>query len=105
MVSKRADAPYRGRRTTDWLKTKCIHRQEFVVVGWLPSDKTRGLRSLLLGAHKDGELIYAGKVGTGFNAAMLDALAGKLEPLAQETPTVEVARALRPMVKGSPPRW
>ncbi|WP_375380483.1 DNA ligase D [uncultured Sphingomonas sp.] len=103
VVSKRADAPYRGRRTTDWLKTKCIRRQEFVIVGWLPSDKTRNLRSLLLGVHKDGALIYAGKVGTGFNAAMLDTLAARLEPLAREAATVEVARALRPMVKGA--RW
>ncbi|MGI4731025.1 MAG: DNA ligase D, partial [Janthinobacterium lividum] len=103
VVSKRADAPYRGRRTTDWLKTKCIRRQEFVVVGWLPSDKTRHLRSLLLGVNKDGALIYAGKVGTGFGAAMLDTLAERLAPLAQDAATVDVPRALRTMTRGA--RW
>ncbi|WP_174296441.1 DNA ligase D [Sphingomonas bacterium] len=103
VVSKRADAPYRGRRTADWLKTKCIRRQEFVIVGWLPSDKTRSLRSLLLGVHKGGELVYVGKVGTGFDAAMLDTLRGKLDALAGSAATVDVPRAMRAMVRGA--RW
>ena len=46
------------------MKTKCIRRQEFVIVGWTPSDKQRGFRSLLLGVNEDGKLRYAGKVGT-----------------------------------------
>jgi bifunctional non-homologous end joining protein LigD len=69
IVSKKADAPYRGARTRDWLKIKCTNRQEFVIVGWLPSDKKgRGFRSLLLAQHEGGALRYAGKVGTGFSA-------------------------------------
>src|SRR6478735_5641407 len=64
VVSKRADAPYRiGRHTQSWVKIKCIHRQELVVVGWTPSDKGRGFRALLMGVHgEDGKLVYAGKV-------------------------------------------
>jgi bifunctional non-homologous end joining protein LigD len=100
IVSKRADAPYSGKRTKSWLKTKCILRQEFVIVGWLPSDKHRGLKSLLLGVHEDGRLRYAGKVGTGFDGATMDELAAKLEPLARETATVEAPRAA---VRGA--RW
>jgi bifunctional non-homologous end joining protein LigD len=93
VVSKRADAPYRGRRTSAWLKAKCIQRQEFVIVGWLPSTKSRGFRSLLLGVHDGDALRYAGKVGTGFDAATMDALRGRLDKLARKTATVEAPRA------------
>ena len=92
-VSKRADAPYRGRRTQSWLKTKCLHRQEFVIVGWTPSDKSRGFRSLLLGVHEGDELRYAGKVGTGFNMKLMDELATRMKPLARSTATVKAPRA------------
>ena len=67
IVSKRADAPYRSGRTGDWLKTKCSSNQEFVVIGYEPSDKRgRLIRSLLLGYYDDGGLRYAGRVGTGW---------------------------------------
>ena len=98
VVSKRADAPYRGKRTQAWLKTKCIRRQEFVIVGWLPSDKGRGLRSLLLGVHQDGALRYAGKVGTGFSADTIADLRTRLDRLARKTATVAAPRA---MVRGA----
>ena len=93
VVSKRADASYRGKRTKAWLKAKCTHRQEFVIVGWLPSDKTRGFRSLLLGAYEDGDLAYKGKVGTGFDADTMDEIGGKLARLSRKSPTVEAPRA------------
>src|SRR5215470_16872285 len=68
IVSKLASAPYRTRRTTEWLKVKCLQRQEFVIGGWQESEKEgRSLRSLLLGYHDEaGKLVFAGKVGTGF---------------------------------------
>ena len=91
IVSKRADAPYRGRRTQAWLKIKCTRRQEFVIVGWLPSDKKRGFRSLLLGVHEDGALRYAGKVGTGFSAELMNDLRTQLDRLARKTATVAAA--------------
>jgi bifunctional non-homologous end joining protein LigD len=93
IVSKRADAPYRGRRTQSWLKIKCTKRQEFVIVGWTPSDKQRGFRALLLGVNEGDQLRYSGKVGTGFDGATMDMLMRKLKPLEQKTPTVEAPRA------------
>jgi len=93
IVSKRADAAYRGERTRTWLKIKCTHRQEFVIVGWTASDKRRGFKSLLLGVHDGGTLRYAGKVGTGFDAAMIGDLAAQLEAIERKAPTVDAPRA------------
>jgi bifunctional non-homologous end joining protein LigD len=93
VISKRADARYVGSRSGGWLKTKCIRRQEFVVVGWTPSDKSRLFRSLILAVHDQGELRYAGKVGTGFDTAELIRLMEIMRPLEQPTPTMEAPRA------------
>ncbi|MBO9714696.1 DNA ligase D [Sphingomonas sp.] len=94
VVSKKADAPYRGSRTKAWLKTKCIRRQEFVILGWSPSDaRGRGFRSLLLGLNERGQLRYAGKVGTGFDTATLLNLRERLEAIAIDKPAAEVPRA------------
>jgi bifunctional non-homologous end joining protein LigD len=82
VVSKKADAPYRSGRTGAWIKSKCTQRQEFVIGGYLPSDKTgRGLRSLLVGYHEGGKLHYAGRVGTGFSTKTGDDLKKKLDGL------------------------
>ncbi|GLQ80602.1 ATP-dependent DNA ligase [Mesorhizobium huakuii] len=82
VVSKRADAPYRSGRGPTWVKSKCTARQEFVIGGYLPSDKTgRGLRSLLVGYYEAGKLHYAGRVGTGFSAKGATALKKKLDAL------------------------
>lgn len=82
VVSKRADAPYRSGRTGAWIKSKCTQRQEFVIGGYLPSDKTgRGLRSLLVGYNEGGALKYAGRVGTGFSTKAGDDLKKKLDAL------------------------
>jgi bifunctional non-homologous end joining protein LigD len=104
VVSKRADARYVGARSDAWLKTKCLHRQEFVVVGWTPSDKARGFRSLLLGVNDAGKLRYAGKVGTGFDAAEIDRLLKRMKPLARKTPTVPAPRAAVPAAHWIEPR-
>ena len=93
VISKRADGKYVGSRSGGWLKTKCIKRQEFVVVGWTPSDKSRAVRSLILGVHAQGELRYAGKVGTGFDTAELFRLMEIMKPLEQKAPTVKAPRA------------
>ncbi|HEV2593892.1 MAG TPA: DNA ligase D [Sphingomicrobium sp.] len=95
IVSKRADAPYRGTRTRSWLKIKCIQRQEFVIVGWSKSDKRRGFRSLLLAAKDHDELTYVGKVGTGFSSKLINELMDTMKPLETEKPAVEVPRADR----------
>lgn len=91
IISKRADAPYRGRRTQSWLKVKCTCRQEFVIIGWLPSDKARGFRSLLLGTQVGDTLHYAGKAGTGFTMDLMEALLAKMKPLARKTAPVDDA--------------
>ena len=94
IISKRADAPYRGRRTKCWLKVKCTLRQEFVIVGWSESDKKgRGFRALLLGTRDGGELRYAGKVGTGFSNEVQHDLRARLDKLAADKAPVAVPRA------------
>jgi len=95
IISKRAGAAYKGTRTRDWLKIKCIQRQEFVIVGWSESDKRIGFRSLLLAAKENGKLTYVGKVGTGFNMKLMGELMDRMEPLAVDKAAVEVPRADR----------
>ena len=67
IVSKLADSPYESTRNRNWLKTKCIKRQEFVIAGYTPSKKGfPGFGSLILGVYDKGKLVYSGRVGTGF---------------------------------------
>lgn len=68
VISKLAASPYRSGRSRDWVKIKCIARQELVLCGYTPSSKSRDqIGSLILGVHdRDGVLRYAGRVGTGF---------------------------------------
>lgn len=81
VIAKRADAPYRGVRTRNWLKIKCLKRQEFVIGGWSPSSKRRGFASLLLGAWEQGKLVYRGRVGTGFSHEVFASLQARLDAL------------------------
>jgi bifunctional non-homologous end joining protein LigD len=93
IVAKRADALYSGKRTQAWLKVKCTKRQEFVVVGWTASDtKTRGFKSLLLALNDNGNLRYAGKVGTGFDSDLLTTIRARLDKLALAKPSAAVPR-------------
>jgi len=83
-IAKRADAPYRAGRGRDWLKIKCIARQEFVIGGYTPPGGSRThIGALLLGVREGDDLRYAGKVGTGFSVASLRDLHARLEPLRQ----------------------
>jgi bifunctional non-homologous end joining protein LigD len=95
IISKKASATYSGTRTRNWLKIKCIQRQEFVIVGWSESDKRIGFRSLLLAAKEKGKLTYVGKVGTGFNMKSMADLMRRMKPLAVDKAPVEVPRADR----------
>ena len=84
VVAKRLDSPYLpGRRTTAWLKVKNVRAQEIVIGGWVPGKGRREttIGALLAGYYEDGELRYAGKVGTGFTEDDLRRLAALLEPL------------------------
>jgi bifunctional non-homologous end joining protein LigD len=80
IISKDAASPYRSGRSPAWRKIKCATEQEFVIVGYSVSDKKgRPFSSLLLGYHDgNGELTYAGRVGTGYNEETLDTLGKKL---------------------------
>jgi bifunctional non-homologous end joining protein LigD len=88
IVSKLANSPYRPRRTTEWLKVKCLLRQEFVIGGWQDSDKQgRSLKSLLLGYYDQaGKLVFAGKAGTGFSLKLGRDLVDRLRKVEQSDP-------------------
>ncbi len=105
LVSKDRNSRYVSRRSPAWIKTKCLDRAEYVIGGFSPSDKKgRAFASLLVGEFKGGELIYRGRVGTGFDAARIAGLEKKFTRLARQTspfsdvPAViaKAARWLRP---------
>jgi len=87
VICKKADSRYTQKRTRSWLKVKCSKRQEFVIVGFTePGGSRKHFGSLLLGAHdENGELVYAGKVGTGFSDATLRSIGGKLRSTERTT--------------------
>ena len=86
VIAKRADSPYATSRSKDWLKFKCEMGQELVVGGFTaPKGSRSDLGALLVGHFRDGELHYAGKVGTGFGRDTLRDLAERLRPLKRET--------------------
>ena len=86
-ISKVRDAPYRSGRGESWIKVKCWQRRKFVVVGFVP-ESSAGIAALRLGEMRNGKLMYAGKVGTGWDRAaaadirrQMDALVRKTSPL------------------------
>ena len=95
IICKKASAPYLGARGRNWLKVKCIQRQEFIVVGWSESERRHGFRSLLLGLKDGNKLTYAGKVGTGFNTQMIHDLMDRMRPLEVDKAPLDVPRADR----------
>ena len=84
IIGKRRGSLYSSRRSSDWIKLKCAQRQEFVIGGWTdPKGSRAGLGALLLGVHDaEGNLVYAGKVGSGFDDTSLAQLSAKLTRLA-----------------------
>ena len=88
IVSKRADAPYRGTRSGDWLKSKCLREQELVIGGFTTSTEgTDRIGALLLGYYQSGKLIYAGRTGTGFTQKLKRDLLTQLSKLKLKTPS------------------
>src|SRR5262249_15376812 len=83
IVSKRRERPYHSGRTDDWLKSKCVARQEFLILGYIPSSVAAGMvGALLLGYRQSGKLVYAGRVGTGWSTAEARSLKEELEKIA-----------------------
>lgn len=98
LVSKEKTSAYVSRRALSWIKSKCLGRSEFIIGGYRPSDKKgRSFASLLVGEYdKSGRLLYRGRVGTGYDEAILRSLGVKLKARAMEkSPFVEVPRAIR----------
>ena len=86
VIAKLAESPYEGGRSRYWLKFKCNRDQEFVVVGYTaPKGSRVGLGALLLGYYDGADLVYAGKVGTGFDDATLQTLHEQLARTEQRT--------------------
>jgi bifunctional non-homologous end joining protein LigD len=91
VIAKNGDSVYVSRRTRDWLKFKCKQEQEFVIGGFTdPRGSRSGFGALLLGFYRGRKLVYAGKVGTGFNQDLLRRLGERLTRL--ETPVSPLPR-------------
>lgn len=94
VISKRGDAPYISGRGRSWLKTKCHTRQEFVIGGFTePTHAIRGIGALLIGYYDNDQLLYAGKVGTGFDQAISQQLRRRLDALIQKDMAFSTAPA------------
>jgi bifunctional non-homologous end joining protein LigD len=82
IVSKRRNAPYRSGRSDNFIKTKCHGRQEFVVAGYTPSTALpKAIGALTVAVHENGELRYAGRIGTGYTQKMARELFKRLQAL------------------------
>ena len=99
LIAKRAEAPYVRGRSRDWLKLKCVWEQEFVIGGYTdPAGSRTDFGALLVGSYEDGQLKYAGKVGTGYTVATLRDLGAQLRGLqTPESPFVDA----RPIPRGT----
>lgn len=94
LIAKRSEGRYLSRRSSDWLKLKCEEGQEFVIGGFTePEGSREGFGALLLGHYDGGRLVYAGKVGTGYDRStllslreQLDRVAGRHSPFASRVP-------------------
>ena len=87
LVAKQLSSPYVQGRSRFWLKVKVHQEDEFVIVGYTaPEGGRKHFGALLLGAFEHGQLLYVGKVGTGFDAATLAALHRRFQSLLTTTP-------------------
>jgi len=86
VIAKRADSVYTAKRSKDWLKFKCEQGQELVIGGFTaPRGSREEFGALLVGHYADGELRYAGKVGTGFDRETLKDLGARMRELTRDT--------------------
>jgi bifunctional non-homologous end joining protein LigD len=101
VIAKLADSEYDAGRSPDWLKFKCVRDQEFVIGGFTgPKGSRVGLGALLLGYYDGRDLVYAGKVGTGFDATSLRSLHQRLSGIEQDAPPFT-----RGLVRENGARW
>ncbi|AZF63819.1 DNA ligase D [Pseudomonas sp. LBUM920] len=91
VIGKRVGSPYVSSRNADWIKLKCRLRQEFVIIGYTrPQGSRSGFGALLLAVNDDSGLVYAGRVGTGFDQASLKAIYAQLTPLERKTSPLHI---------------
>jgi bifunctional non-homologous end joining protein LigD len=89
IISKRKDLPYRPGRSEHWFKAKCMQAQEFVILGYVASTAaSRAVGALPLGYYSDGELVYAGRVGTGWSADVATSLYAELDKIKTTKPVL-----------------
>jgi ATP-dependent DNA ligase len=82
VIAKRRDSRYEHRRSPHWLKMKCELEQDFVVGGFTDPQGTRvGLGALLVGFFENGDFVFAGKIGTGFDTKLLLSLRARLDAI------------------------
>jgi bifunctional non-homologous end joining protein LigD len=95
IIAKRRDARYMSGRGKAWLKVKCGHRQEFVIVGFTDPDGERvGFGALLLAYREGSRWLYAGGVGTGYSDRFLRDFRGKMEAIERTAPTVTLPKGV-----------
>jgi len=88
IVAKKADSPYRAGRSSDWLKIRADRTDDFVVVGFTDRKGSRGgFGALHVAQYSNGELVYTGRVGTGFTEAQLDEVRGQLDERRRDKPS------------------
>ena len=107
IVSKRIDLPYRSGRKGDWTKSKCVMADPFVVIGYVPSKAASGIvGSLVLGFYENGNMVYAGRVGSGFTIAEARAMVEGLAVIGVTPPQLakSLTRAQRFDVQWVEPR-
>lgn len=106
IISKNVAAPYRGGRTGDWLKVKCVDSDEFVVIGYTAGKGARSrMGSVLLAKPtRDGKRFrYVGRVGSGFTEKLVDELLDRVKHRAESVPLVETPS--RGDLRGARPTW
>jgi bifunctional non-homologous end joining protein LigD len=92
IISKRRDLPYRPGRGEHWFKAKCQKSQEFVILGYVASTAaSRAIGALALGYYSDGQLVYAGRVGTGWSADLATSLYAELDKIKTTKPALRKA--------------
>lgn len=108
IVGKKADAPYRGGRSSSWIKVRTVNVDDFVVVGWKEAKGSRsGLGSIHVAQYSDADseggrgLVYMGSVGSGFSDAELDGALTMLQGLEVDDPPVDAG----PVPKGKANHW
>lgn len=86
IISKKMASTYRPGRGKSWQKTKCANHEEFLICGYTrPNGSRKGFGALLLGVWHNGDLIYTGRVGTGFSHNLLLSLYERLRELTRDT--------------------